>query len=205
MKLLEDASNNGGVTLRRLLYNLISVLFSALKFGILRIFHIHNFFYEGIQRFSPNTEVVIAEQGTIRLGKHVRAHRRSKLLAFSSGVLEIGSNTALGNGVSINCMDSITIGEGVQIGPDVKIYDHDHDFRVPGGIRAEKFRTAPVKIGDNSWIGCNVVILMGTTLGENCSVLKGEYPANSVIVQKRYPEVTCYSMDSGSGQEEILK
>lgn len=196
--------------MRRLLYNLISVLFSGLKFGIFKIFHFRNFFFEGIQRFSPNTEVVITEQGTIRLGKHVRAHRRSKLLAFSSGVLEIGSNTALGNGVSINCMEKITIGEGVQIGPDVKIYDHDHDFRVPGGIAAEKFRTSPVVIGDNAWIGCNVVILMGTILGENCivgagSVLKGKYPANSVIVQKRYTEVTCYAMESGSEQEEYLK
>ena len=196
--------------MRRLIFNMISVLFSVFKFGFLKVFHFRHFFYEGIQRFSPDTEVVLAEQGTIRLGKHVRAHRRSKLLAFSSGVLEVGCNTALGNGVSINCMDSVTIGEGVQIGPDVKIYDHDHDFRVPGGIRAEKFRTAPVKIGDNSWIGCNVVILMGTTLGENCivgagSVLKGQYPANSVIVQKRNTEVTCYAMNAVNGQEEILK
>ena len=203
MKLLEDASNKGGFILRRLLYNLISVCFSALKFGLLKLFHFRHFFFQGIQRFSPNTEVIVSEHGTIRLGKHVRAHRRSKLLAFDQGVLEIGSNTALGNGVSINCMEKITVGEGVQIGPDVKIYDHDHDFRVPGGIRAEKFRTAPVEIGANSWIGCNVVILMGTTLGENCivgagSVLKGQYPANSVIVQKRITEVTAYSMELGS-------
>ena len=183
--------------MRRLLFNLISVLFTAVKFSLIKLFRFRHFCFEGIQRFSPDTEVIVSENGTIRLGRHVRAHRRSKLLAFSSGVLEIGSDTALGNGVSINCMERITIGEGVQIGPDVKIYDHDHDFRVPGGIRAEKFRTAPVKIGDNSWIGCNVVILMGTTLGENCivgagSVLKGQYPANSVIVQKRNTDVTCY-------------
>ena len=44
---------------------------------------------------------------------------------MDGGTLEIGSNTALGNGVSVNCMESIVIGEGVQIGPDTKIYDHD--------------------------------------------------------------------------------
>lgn len=184
--------------MRRLLFNLISVCYSAGKFGLLKLLHFRHFYFDGIQRFSPNTEVVLSGKGTIRLGAHVRAHRRSKLLAFERGVLEIGSNTALGNGVSINCMDRITIGRGVQFGPDVKIYDHDHDFRVPGGIAAEKFRTAPVVIGDNAWIGCNVVILMGTTLGENCivgagSVLKGNYPPNSVIVQKRTTEVATYS------------
>ena len=79
----------------------------------------------------------------------------------------------MGNGVSINCMEHISIGEGVQIGPDVKIYDHDHDFRVPGGIAAEKFRKEPAG-----------------------SVLKGKYPANSVIIQKRITEVTACSLSS---------
>lgn len=183
--------------MRRFIFNLVSVLFSAVKFGIMKLFHFHHFFYSGIQRFSPNTEVVIAEGGTIRLGRHVRAHRRSKLLAMDGGTLEIGSNTALGNGVSVNCMESIVIGEGVQIGPDTKIYDHDHDYRVPGGIGAGKFVTAPVTIGDNCWIGCNVVILRGTSIGKNCivgagSVLKGAYPAGSMIVQKRQTTVTVY-------------
>lgn len=183
--------------MRRFIFNLVSVLFSAVKFGIMKLFHFHHFFYSGIQRFSPNTEVVIAEGGTIRLGRHVRAHRRSKLLAMDGGTLEIGSNTALGNGVSVNCMESIVIGEGVQIGPDTKIYDHDHDYRVPGGIGAGKFVTAPVTIGDNSWIGCNVVILRGTSIVKNCivgagSVLKGAYPAGSMIVQKRQTTVTVY-------------
>lgn len=186
--------------MRRFIFNLVSVLFSAVKFGIMKLFHFHHFFYSGIQRFSPNTEVVIAEGGTIRLGRHVRAHRRSKLLAMDGGTLEIGSNTALGNGVSVNCMESIVIGEGVQIGPDTKIYDHDHDYRVPGGIGAGKFVTAPVTIGDNSWIGCNVVILRGTSIGKNCivgagSVLKGAYPASSVIVQKRQTTVTVYPLE----------
>ena len=99
--------------MRRCIFNLVIVLFSAVKFGIMKLFHFHHFFYSGVQRFSPNTEVVIAEGGTIRLGRHVRAHRRSKLLAMDGGTLEIGSNTALGNGVSVNCMESIVIGEGV--------------------------------------------------------------------------------------------
>lgn len=190
--------------MRRRIYNLISVLFSAVKFGVMKLLHGKHFHYDGIQRFSPNTEVLVSENGTLHLGKKVRAHRRSKLSVFGEGLLEIGANTALGNGVSITCMDKITIGEGVQIGPDTKIYDHDHDFRVPGGVRAEKFVTAPVKIGDNTWIGCNVVILRGTTIGKNCivaagSVLKGSYPDNSVIVQKRPTSVTAYPFEERKG------
>ena len=175
--------------MRRFIFNLVSVLFSAVKFGIMKLFHFHHFFYSGVQRFSPNTEVVIAEGGTIRLGRHVRAHRRSKLLAMDGGTLEIGSNTALGNGVSVNCMESIVIGEGVQVGPDTKIYDHDHDYRVPGGIGAGKFVTAPVTIGDNSWIGCNVVILRGTSIGKNC-IDRAEAADHCDGVSNRNGEVT---------------
>ena len=183
--------------MRRFIYNLVSVAFSAVKFGLLKLFHFRHFFYRGIQRFSPDTEVVISEKGTIRLGRHVRAHRRSKLQAFESGTLEIGDDTALGSGVSIHCMEKIVIGRGVQIGPDTKIYDHDHDFRAPGGIGAGKFLASPVVIGNNTWIGCNVVILRGTTIGSNCvvaagSVLKGSYPDNTRIVQKRVTEATPY-------------
>lgn len=175
-------------------------MFSTVKFGTMKMIHGKHFSYDGIQRFSPNTEVIIEEDGTLHLGSRVRAHRRSRLLVSGNGILKIGGDTALGNGVSVTCMEKITIGEGVQIGPDTKIYDHDHDFRVPGGVKADKYVTSPVEIGDNTWIGCNVVILRGTTIGKNCivaagSVLKGNYPDNSVIVQKRQTSVTLYPFE----------
>ena len=52
------------------------------------------------------------------------------------------------------------------------------------------YKTSPVVIGDDVWIGANTVILRGTVIGRDCvvgagSVLKGVYPAGSVIVQKR--------------------
>lgn len=186
--------------MRRRLFNLMSVLFSAAKFTLMKLFHGRHFQYDGIQRFSPNTEVIIAQQGTLKLGRRVRVHRRSRLNVFGDGVLEIGSNTALGNDVSITCMEQVRIGEGVQIGPGTKIYDHDHDFRVPGGVQAEKFLASTVEIGDHTWIGCNVVILRGTRIGKNCvvaagSVLKGIYPDNSRIVQKRETTVTVYNYE----------
>ena len=88
------------------------------------------------------------------------------------------------------CHNHIEIGEGVEFGPNVLVYDHDHDFRHPDGLKADIFKTAPVIIGKNCWIGANTVILRGTVLGDNCvvgagSVIKGEYPAQSVIIQKR--------------------
>lgn len=73
------------------------------------------------------------------------------------------------------------------------IYDHDHDFRAKNGLKELKYKTSPVEIGDNVWIGANTVILRGAKIGNNCvitasSVIKGEYPDNSIIVQKRNTE-----------------
>ena len=49
-----------------------------------------------------------------------------------------------------------------------------------------KLKTAPVKIGDNVWIGMNAVILKGVTIGENSVVAAGavvtkSVPANTVV------------------------
>jgi len=47
-------------------------------------------------------------------------------------------------------------------------------------------KTAPVKIGDNVWIGMNAVILKGVTIGENSVVAAGavvtkSIPANTIV------------------------
>ena len=51
-----------------------------------------------------------------------------------------------------------------------------------------------MSIGDNVWIGANSVILRGSVIGSGCvigagSVIKGTYPPDSVIIQKRSNEV----------------
>lgn len=90
--------------------------------------------------------------------------------------------------------ESVTIGDDVEFGPGVLIYDHDHDFRMPGGLAEQKYKTAPIKIGNNVWIGANSVILRGTTIGNNCvvaagTILHGEYPDDSLIFQEKTTRV----------------
>jgi len=49
-----------------------------------------------------------------------------------------------------------------------------------------RLKTAPVKIGDNVWIGMNAVILKGVTIGDNSVVAAGavvtkSVPANTIV------------------------
>lgn len=70
------------------------------------------------------------------------------------------------------------------------VYDHDHDFRAEGGVKAMKYKSSQIKIGNNVWIGANSVILRGSIIGDGAviaagSVVKGEIPDGAVFVQKR--------------------
>ena len=49
---------------------------------------------------------------------------------------------------------------------------------------------SPVVIGDNVWCGCNVVILKGVKIGDNCVIAAGtvvnkDIPSNSMVYQER--------------------
>lgn len=174
----------------RKLKNIISVLFSFIRFVLIKLIHGKRFTFKGIQRFSPNTQLFFLNKGEIHLGNKVRSHTGTKIRAISGGIVEIGTNTTFNYNCMVVALKKIKIGNGVEFGPNVLVYDHDHDFRAQGGLKAKKYKYADVTIGDNSWVGANTIILRGTKIGKNCvigagCVINGEYPDNSIIIQKR--------------------
>lgn len=176
--------------MRRLLANIISVVFSLIKFSILKLFCFRRFRFHWIERFSPNVIVKISRKGKLHLGKRISVHSGSKIIATADGQLTIDDNCSFNYGAMIVCREMIHIKKGVEFGPNVFVYDHDHDFRAEGGLKAKCFKSSPVIIGENCWIGANTVILRGTTIGDNCvigagCVVKGNIPDNTVLVQKR--------------------
>ena len=72
------------------------------------------------------------------------------------------------------CLDvaKITIGNDVQIGPNVQLLTATHP--VDPGPRREKWESAlPIVIGDNVWLGGGVIVCPGVTIGENTVVGAG--------------------------------
>lgn len=128
------------------------------------------------------------------LGKRVKINRFSTLSVLNGGTMTIGDGVGIGSGNSIVCHEKIKIGSNTILGPNVLIYDHDHVFNEEDGVNKKAFKTAQISIGDNCWIGANVVLLKGTVIGDRCvvgagTVLKGEFPNDSIITQKRTTDV----------------
>lgn len=158
-----------------------------------KLFHMSSFRGPVVCQISPYTEITL-DGGKLIIGKGFKMRDGAKIRVRKGAVCTIGKNTSVNSNNMIACRECIKIGVNVQLSPNVQIYDHDHDFRTEGGVVDGKYKTAPIEIGDNCWIGANTVILRGTKLGDKCivgagCVLKGEYPKGSVIVQKRETEV----------------
>lgn len=78
----------------------------------------------------------------------------------------------------------ITIGDNVMIAPNVSFYTVDHPLHHSDRITYLE-KSKPITIENNVWIGGNVVILKGVTIGENSvigagSVVTKNIPKNSL-------------------------
>ncbi|MEE6295152.1 sugar O-acetyltransferase [Georgenia wangjunii] len=80
----------------------------------------------------------------------------------------------------------ITIGDDVQMGPNVQLLTPTHP--VEPGPRREKWEAAePIVIGDNVWLGGGVIVCPGVTIGADTvvgagSVVTRDLPAGVVAV-----------------------
>lgn len=92
--------------------------------------------------------------------------------------LIIKSNVGIGMGAHISAVQHVMIEEHVVLGRNVFISDHAHAFEdttMPITLQGID-RIAPVTIGRETWLGENVVILPGVTIGSHCVI-----GANSVV------------------------
>jgi maltose O-acetyltransferase len=100
--------------------------------------------------------------------------------------LTIGARCFANFGLVALDVAAITIGDDVQIGPNVQLLTPTHP--VEPEPRRQKWEGAqPIVIGDNVWLGGGAIVLPGVTIGENTvvgagSVVTRDLPANVVAV-----------------------
>lgn len=99
--------------------------------------------------------------------------------------ISVGKNFLTNYNVTILDIAPVTIGDYVMIGPNTLISTVGHPFS-PMGRRKHLGIAKPVTIGDDVWIGGNVTILPGVSIGNNVIVAAGavvtkDVPDNCIV------------------------
>jgi acetyltransferase-like isoleucine patch superfamily enzyme len=140
------------------------------------------------------TWFVLAVPGRIGDGLRLRWMRRrlkrvGENVVFRTGVLitmpenvSIGSNCNFAPHVVITGGGGVTIGDWVGFGPDVKVWSMNHRFDDPDRPwLLQGWETKPVTVEDDVWLGANVFVMPGVTIGKGAIVSAGS------VVNKAIP------------------
>jgi acetyltransferase-like isoleucine patch superfamily enzyme len=119
--------------------------------------------------FEPNVWITIGDDAKVRIGEGTFLN--IAVMVAATRLVEIGSHCMLANGCFVT--------------------DANHRFDDPDApVPWQGFDTkGPTRIGDNVWLGANVVVTSGVTIGERCVI-----GANSVVTQ----DVPPFSIAAGA-------
>lgn len=155
--------------------------------------------------------------GSIQIGSHatlLAAWRSNRvgmcgpvlLTTLGEGTIQIGDHFGASSAV-LSSRTSITIGDHVNLGGNVRIFDHDFHSLDPATRRSQDdtkhVRTAPVVLGDDVFVGTNSIILKGVTLGDRCIVGAGavvtrSFPADSIIAGNPATQIIAKKESNGT-------
>lgn len=143
---------------------------------------------KGALGYIRNSRIKIRDNGRVNLGKGFVFKPGVYLAAVKNGVITIESGVSINRNSVIVCHEAVTIGKGCSIGPNVLMYDHNHRFGSEG--IESGYRTAPIIIEDNCWLGAGVILLCGAHIGEGCvigagTVVGGTIPPHSLVTMDR--------------------
>ena len=115
-----------------------------------------------------------------QIGKSVILKPKSKVTF--PWKLTIGTNSWIGEEAWIMNLDTVTIGSNVVISQRALLCTGNHNWSSP----AFDLVTQPITIGDGAWVGANVIVLPGVTIGANSVVTAG-----SVVSHDLPPGMIC--------------
>jgi acetyltransferase-like isoleucine patch superfamily enzyme len=126
------------------------------------------------------TEIV--NSNNVKIGKDCLLQDAVYLRAGTEGKITLGDRAAINSFARLFGHGSIEIGEDAQIGPGCLITTTDHNIYENLEASFKK-----VMIGKRAWIGANVTVLPGITIGDYAvvgagSVVTKDVPAYSVVV-----------------------
>ncbi|MEA2285705.1 MAG: hypothetical protein QOJ21_1748 [Solirubrobacteraceae bacterium] len=126
--------------------------------------------------------------GPARIHMGERCALLDDVIVSGVGELLLGDRSSVGHGSVIAVRERVAIGSDVMLAGYCYILDVDHgmELEAEAAMKDQDLRIAPVRIGDDVWIGAHSVILRGVTIGDGAvvaarSVVTRDVPANTVV------------------------
>jgi acetyltransferase-like isoleucine patch superfamily enzyme len=119
-------------------------------------------------------------EGRLEVGSGALLEPGVWIAAPGAARVRIGAGTFLNMGVMVAAQELVEIGEHCMLANGCFVSDASHRYDDPDRpITCQGFDSkGPTRIGDNCWLGANVVVTSGVTIGERCVI-----GANSVVTQ----------------------
>lgn len=101
--------------------------------------------------------------------------------------IHIGAHTYINRHTFLDATLSLRIGQHCAIGPGCYLTDHDHGQAMGLPPLAQPMVAVPTQLGDRVWLGANVVVLKGVTIGNDVivgagSVVTKDLPQGAIAV-----------------------
>jgi acetyltransferase-like isoleucine patch superfamily enzyme len=123
-------------------------------------------------------------EGRLQIGPGVLLEPDVWITAPGQARVRIGAGSFLNLGVMIAAERSVEIGEHCMLANGCFVSDSSHryeDLEIP--VPWQGFQSkGPTTIGDNCWLGANVIVTSGVSIGERCVI-----GANSVVTHDVEP------------------
>jgi acetyltransferase-like isoleucine patch superfamily enzyme len=131
------------------------------------------------------------DEGRLEIGAHVLLEPDVWITAPGGARIRIGEGTFLNIGVMVAAHELVEIGAHCMLANNCFVTDANHRFDdADKPITWQGFTTkGPTRIGDNVWLGANVVVTSGVSIGARCVI-----GANSVVTE----DVPPFSIAAGA-------
>jgi acetyltransferase-like isoleucine patch superfamily enzyme len=147
--------------------------------------HWHFMRREAFVRWPVHGNVLEAlREGRLEVGAQVLLEPGVWITAPGDARVRIGAGTFLNKEVMVASQELVEIGENCMLANGCFVSDANHRHDDPDmPITWQGFESkGPTRIGDNCWLGANVVVTSGVTIGERCVI-----GANSVVTHDVEP------------------
>lgn len=166
---------SANVALRQNVRTFIKCVYLGLKsiyfYVFLKLKYGNNITLSIINSIKGSFDIDLASNANLDIGSFMMTAGPCYLKVLDGANLNIGDRVFFNHNFSVTCAKEIKIGSNCTIANNVVIVDHDHKYGKHGIV--EGLNSSAIKICNNVWLGANVIVLKGVTIGEGAVVAAG--------------------------------